>query len=421
MPPSTPAAGPGLPSRTAPSGAGAEEYLWLARRVRDGAVGAVQAILAHGLPNLVFHGCHWYDIALMLVGDPEPEWVGGRVDEGGAQEPDEGRRLDPPGHAWVGLDNGATLALLPEGGGRAFTILGNGGRLEIVNDARQAYLWEARSGYPGREPGGGTGQSGGATAHRAVAARTGASCATWCTRYATPPRRLGATCRRSGGLRRSASRSTSQAPRAVPPSVSPWPTVPGASIPGRGATTDFFLRLRPAADPRGRDTIAADHGPPGGSGGPRHGAGRAESGGFAQRRSWRQWTAMPCARPSCVTLPGAAPRRLERDRLGRGRRRRAEGAAARRRRRRGADRHRCAAARRLRYRGAVRTGLGVERRYRGGRAGASGAPTCATPARITGPETWCWKPDAASARPTCCCWPTWDAPWWKWCAARGWW
>ena len=126
-----------------------EEYRWLARQVRDGAVGTVQAILAHGLPNLVFHGCHWYDIALMLVGDPEPVSVSGQVSEVDPQEPDEGRRLDPPGRAWVGLDNGATLALLPEGGGRAFTILGSAGRLEIVNDARQAYLWEARADAPG--------------------------------------------------------------------------------------------------------------------------------------------------------------------------------------------------------------------------------------------------------------------------------
>ena len=126
-----------------------EEYRWLARQVRDGAVGTVQAILAYGLPNLIFHGCHWYDIALMLVGDPEPVWVSGRVSEVSEQEPDQGRRLDPPGRAWVGLDNGATLALLPEGGGRGFTILGSAGRLQIINDARQAYLWEARSGAPG--------------------------------------------------------------------------------------------------------------------------------------------------------------------------------------------------------------------------------------------------------------------------------
>ena len=125
-----------------------EEYRWLAQQVRDGIVGEVQAILACGLPNLIFHGCHWYDIALLLAGDPEPTWVSGRVNEADPQEHDEGRRLDPPGRAWVGLDNGAALALLPEGGGRGFTVLGRGGRLEIVNDARQAYLWEARSGAP---------------------------------------------------------------------------------------------------------------------------------------------------------------------------------------------------------------------------------------------------------------------------------
>ena len=126
-----------------------EEYRRLAELVREGAVGTVQAILAYGLPNLIFHGCHWYDIALLLVGDPEPVWVSGRVNEVSPAEPDEGRRLDPSGRAWVGLDNGATLALIPEGGGRGFTILGSGGRLDIVNDARQAYLWEARSGAPG--------------------------------------------------------------------------------------------------------------------------------------------------------------------------------------------------------------------------------------------------------------------------------
>ena len=126
-----------------------EEYRWLARQVREGAVGSLQAVIAYGLPNLIFHGCHWYDIALMLAGDPEPLWVQGRVNEVSEEEPDAGRRLDPPGRAAVGLANGAVLTLLPEGGGRGFTILGSGGRLEIVNDARQAYLWEARSGAPG--------------------------------------------------------------------------------------------------------------------------------------------------------------------------------------------------------------------------------------------------------------------------------
>ena len=123
-------------------------YRMLAERLRDGLVGELRAILAYGAPNLIFHGCHWYDIALLLCGDPEPLWVSGRVDPVADGEPDEGRRLDPPGRAWVGLDNGALLTLLPEGGGRGFSVIGSAGRLEIVNDASQAYLWAAQEGAP---------------------------------------------------------------------------------------------------------------------------------------------------------------------------------------------------------------------------------------------------------------------------------
>ena len=126
-------------------------YRLLAQRLRDGLVGEVRAILGYGAPNLIFHGCHWYDTALLLAGDPEPLWVSGRVDAVAADEPDEGRRLDPPGRAWVGLDNGVLLTLLPEGGGRSFSVIGSGGRLEIVNDAHQAYLWEATPGGRGAD------------------------------------------------------------------------------------------------------------------------------------------------------------------------------------------------------------------------------------------------------------------------------
>ena len=129
-------------------------YRLLAERLRDGLVGEVRTILAYGSPNLIFHGCHWYDIALLLAGDPEPLWVSGRVDpvaDAGDAEPDEGRRLDPPGRAWVGLEGGTLLALLPEGGGRGFSVIGSAGRLEIVNDAHQAYLWAAQSGPPGSD------------------------------------------------------------------------------------------------------------------------------------------------------------------------------------------------------------------------------------------------------------------------------
>ncbi len=126
-------------------------YRLLAERLRDGLVGGVRTILAYGAPNLIFHGCHWYDIALLLAGDPEPLWVSGRVDAVAADETNEGRRLDPPGRAWVGLADGTLLGLMPEGGGRGFSVIGSAGRLEIVNDAHQAYLWEARSGGPGSD------------------------------------------------------------------------------------------------------------------------------------------------------------------------------------------------------------------------------------------------------------------------------
>lgn len=124
-------------------------YRLLAERLRAGLVGEVRTILAYGAPNLIFHGCHWYDIALLLAADPEPLWVSGRMDAVAPDDPDEGRRLDPPGRAWVGLEGGMLLGLMPEGGGRGFSVIGSGGRLEIVNDARQAYLWEARAGRPG--------------------------------------------------------------------------------------------------------------------------------------------------------------------------------------------------------------------------------------------------------------------------------
>ena len=51
----------------------------------------------------------------------------------------------------MGLQGGTLLGLMPEGGGRGFSVIGNAGRLEIVNDAHQAYLWEARSGPPGSD------------------------------------------------------------------------------------------------------------------------------------------------------------------------------------------------------------------------------------------------------------------------------
>lgn len=122
-------------------------YRYLREAIANGIIGAVTSVTAHGVPNLVNHGCHWIDTALMLVGDPEPLWVSGRVADLATEPPDSRRRLDPPGWGQVGLSNGALLNITPDGGRRpAFTVFGEQGRLLILNDGEEVYQWLDDSG-----------------------------------------------------------------------------------------------------------------------------------------------------------------------------------------------------------------------------------------------------------------------------------
>jgi predicted dehydrogenase len=131
--------------------------------IAEGLLGRVETVVAWGLPNLINHGCHWYDVALALAGDPEVEWVSGQVDPlpdeppdsrgprpgraSGASDPGRGefrRRLDPAGTAQVQLANGVALYVTPSGRpGPAFEVLGDRGRLVLLNDARASSLWLA--------------------------------------------------------------------------------------------------------------------------------------------------------------------------------------------------------------------------------------------------------------------------------------
>ena len=56
--------------------------------------------------------------------------------------PDDFRHDDPAGRAWVGLDSGATMVVVPEGDKRSFTIFGDAGRIDVLNEAGQAFLYE---------------------------------------------------------------------------------------------------------------------------------------------------------------------------------------------------------------------------------------------------------------------------------------
>jgi len=117
-----------------------QPYRALRQRIADGMVGTVTSVIAYGSPNLINHGCHWYDTALMLAGDPEPIWASGLVDDVSAAPPDARRRMDPPGRGWVGLSNGALLYLASDGGPRpAFEVIGSQGRLLILGDASEVY------------------------------------------------------------------------------------------------------------------------------------------------------------------------------------------------------------------------------------------------------------------------------------------
>ena len=119
-----------------------DSYRHLRRLIAEGIVGKVTSVLAFGSPNLINHGCHWYDTALMLLNDPEPLWVSGWVADLSNEPADSRRRLDPPGRGQVGLDNGAVLSIMADGGQRpAFEVIGEAGRLLILEDAELCYLW----------------------------------------------------------------------------------------------------------------------------------------------------------------------------------------------------------------------------------------------------------------------------------------
>ncbi len=118
-------------------------YRRLAELLRDGIVGQLQSIIIYGIPNLINHGCHWYDVALHLAGDLEPQWVSGFVDDLSGEPPDSRRHLDPTGRCTVGLESGVHLYFTPGGSQRpSFDVVGDQGRLTILDDGRNAWHWQ---------------------------------------------------------------------------------------------------------------------------------------------------------------------------------------------------------------------------------------------------------------------------------------
>ena len=120
-------------------------YQHLRKLIADGAIGAIKSIVAYGLPNLINHGCHWYDTILALAGDVEPVWVSGLVEDVSRESEDSTRRIDPTGRGQVGLANGIVFYITP-GGSISFEVVGERGRLLLFSDARESFIWSETSG-----------------------------------------------------------------------------------------------------------------------------------------------------------------------------------------------------------------------------------------------------------------------------------
>lgn len=118
----------------------------LVRALRGGLIGEVRAVVAFGAINLINHGCHWFDRALELAGDPEVTWVTGAVDPLLGVPEDAPRRLDPPGRCQIQFANGVEAYVSPAGSGLGFDVVGSAGRLVILNDGAETILWTAEGG-----------------------------------------------------------------------------------------------------------------------------------------------------------------------------------------------------------------------------------------------------------------------------------
>lgn len=125
---------------------------WAALRatVAAGAVGAVRSVAVTGVSNTVNHGCHYTDIALGLMGDPEPVWVSAQLVADAVREwapppPADTASLDPASYCTVGFSNGAVATFSPAGS-LGVDIVGDQGRLVVWGDASSATVWSNTTG-----------------------------------------------------------------------------------------------------------------------------------------------------------------------------------------------------------------------------------------------------------------------------------
>jgi len=110
--------------------------------IKGGIIGQVKTVVGYGSPNLINHGCHWYDMAFALAGDVEPVWVSGYIEELDHQDLGTRKYLDPPGRLTIKLENGVFIHILPDGFGVQFSVMGSEGYLITLNDFKRVDYWK---------------------------------------------------------------------------------------------------------------------------------------------------------------------------------------------------------------------------------------------------------------------------------------
>lgn len=121
---------------------------YLRQAVADGMVGEVRAASCYGVSNTINHGCHYTDLILGLLGDPEPAWVSGRLESPPTRQwspppPSEREAMDPASDCLVGFADSGAVAHFTPAGALGVELVGDLGRLVVYGDASAATLSRA--------------------------------------------------------------------------------------------------------------------------------------------------------------------------------------------------------------------------------------------------------------------------------------
>ena len=110
----------------------------------NGIIGDILSVAHIGLPNIINHGSHAYDALLMILGDPEPTWVSGFVEDLSDEPADSRKRLDPSGQAQIGFADGTSAWIVKGHASLSFNyhIRGSEGQMVVFDDGSNAFVWK---------------------------------------------------------------------------------------------------------------------------------------------------------------------------------------------------------------------------------------------------------------------------------------